>query len=73
VNLSNKIIDNIVVLRDDYHIFSKMRATTSKGHEVSNVMAFRRRDAMKFIIKEYLAIKKLVVVADVDLPHIAPK
>ena len=50
-----------------------MRATTSKGNEVSNVMAYRRRDAMKLVIKEYQSIKKLVIVADVDLPHITLK
>ena len=61
-------------MRDDYHIFSKMRATTSKGNDVANVMAYRRRDAMKFVVKEYLSIKKLVTVADVkNMPHLVIK
>ena len=47
------IIDNIVVMRDHYHLFSKMRATSSKGRDVLNVMAYKRRDAMRYVIREY--------------------
>jgi len=61
------------VLRDDYKIFSKMRAKTQKGTEVLNVMVYKRRDAMRYIIREYEAIKRLVQVADVyNLPVFSP-
>jgi len=64
------ILDNIVMLRDHYHLFSKMRATSTKGRDVLNVMAYKRRDAMRYVIREYQAIKRLVQVADVDdLPN----
>ena len=42
-----------------------MRAKTSKGNQVLNVMAYKRRDAMKYTIREYEAVKRLVQVADV--------
>jgi conjugal transfer/entry exclusion protein len=58
--LTEGIIDNIATLRDDHKIFSKMRATTSKGHHVVNVMVFKRRDAMKYVLREYDSIKRLV-------------
>ena len=51
-----------------------MRAKTTKGHEVLNVMAYKRRDAMKYIIREYDSIKRLVQVADIhNLPVFKPK
>lgn len=71
--LTKSIIEQIVVLRDDYKIFSKMRAKTQKGTEVLNVMVYKRRDAMRYIIREYEAIKRLVQVADVyNLPVFSP-
>ena len=68
--ITSSIIDNIVILRDHYHLFSKMRATSTKGRDVLNVMAFKRRDAMRYVVREYQAIRRLVQVADVDdLPN----
>ena len=68
--ITGDIIHNIVVLRDHYHLFSKMRATSTKGRDVLNVMAFKRRDAMRYVLREYHAIRRLVQVADVDdLPN----
>lgn len=64
--LAESIIDNIALLRDDYKIFSAMRATTSKGHQVGNVMVYKRRDAMRYILREYDSIKRLVLVADIN-------
>lgn len=58
--ISNAIIDNIVVLRDHYRLFNTMVAITSKGNQVANLMAYRRRDAMRYVIKEYDGIKRLV-------------
>ena len=51
--VTKSIIDNIVVLRDYYQLFSRMRATSTKGRDVLNVMAFKRRDAMRYVIREY--------------------
>jgi len=47
-----------------------MGATTSKGNQVLNVMAYKRRDAIRFINKEYEQIRKLVEVVDIKLPVI---
>jgi hypothetical protein len=47
-----------------------MRAISTKGRDVLNVMAWKRRDAMRYVIREYQSIKRLVQVADVeDLPN----
>ena len=62
--ISKQIIDNIAVLRDHYRLFNSMVAITSKGHQVFNAMAYRRRDAMRFVIKEYEGIKRLAQVVD---------
>ena len=43
-----------------------MRAKNNKGLEVINVMAYRRKDAMRFVIREYESIKRLVKVCDID-------
>jgi len=67
------VVDNIAELRDHYKLFSKMGATTSKGNQVLNVMAYKRRDAMRYLLREYDAIKRLVQVVDVSMPHIVPK
>jgi len=51
-----------------------MRAKTTKGTEVLNVMVYKRRDAMRFVIREFEAIKRLVQVADINnLPVFNPK
>jgi hypothetical protein len=54
------VIDNIVELRDHYKLFSKMGATTSKGNQVLNIMAYKGRDAMRYLHREYDAIKRLI-------------
>lgn len=58
--LVQEVVGNIVELRDQYKLFSKMGATTSKGNQVLNVMAYKRRDAMRYILREYEGVKKLV-------------
>ena len=52
-----------------------MVAITSKGHQVYNLMAYKRRDALRYIIKEYDGIKRLAQVIDkVDpMPTISAK
>lgn len=62
--LSNQIIDDIAMLRDHYRLFNAMVAITSKGNQVYNLMAYRRRDAMRYVIKEYEGIKRLAQVVD---------
>lgn len=57
---AQQVIANIATLRDQYKLFSKMGATTSKGNQVLNVMAYKRRDAMRYLLREYEAIKRLV-------------
>ena len=47
-----------------------MGATTSKGHHVLNVMAYKRRDAMRYVLREYDSIRRLVQVVDMQMPVI---
>ena len=54
------IIGGICKLRDQYKLFNKIAATTSKGNQVLNIMAYKKRDAYRYIIREYEAIKRLV-------------
>ena len=67
------MIDNIAELRDQYKLFSKMGATTSKGNQVLNIMAYKGRDAMKYLHREYDSVKRLVQVVDVVIPPIHKK
>ena len=72
--MSSEIIDNIVVLRDKYRIFKTMNGLSSKGYSVSNVMAFKRRDAMRYVFKEYNALNKLIKVIEIQqMPVISVK
>ena len=71
--LVQEVMNNIVELRDHYKLFSKMGATTSKGNQVLNVMAYKRRDAMRYLLREYDAIKRLVQVVDVSMPPLVMK
>ena len=64
------VIDGIIKLRDHFKLFSKMGATTSRGNQVLNVMAYKRRDALKYIAREYDALRRLVQVVDVQMPQI---
>ena len=57
---AKKIVSGICKLRDQYKLFNKIAATTSKGHQVLNIMAYKKRDAYRYIIREYEAIKRLV-------------
>lgn len=57
---ANLVISNITELRDQYKLFSKMGATTSKGNQVLNVMAYKRRDALRYLHREYDSIKRLL-------------
>ena len=47
-----------------------MGATTSKGHQVLNVMAYKRRDAMRYVLREYDSLRRLVQVVDIQMPVI---
>jgi hypothetical protein len=57
---TKKIIGGISKLRDQYKLFNKIAATTSKGNQVLNIMAYKKRDAYRYIMREYEAIKRLV-------------
>ena len=50
-----------------------MGATTSKGNQVLNVMAYKRRDAMRYLIREYEAIRRLIQVVDITIPQVNKK
>ena len=50
-----------------------MGATTSKGNQVLNVMAYKRRDAMRYLIREYEAIRRLIQVVDITIPQVQKK
>ena len=50
-----------------------MGATTSKGHQVLNIMAYKGRDAMRYVCREYDAIKRLIQVVDIQIPAIQKK
>ena len=46
-----------------------MVALSSKGNVVFNAMAYKRRNAQKYITKEYENIKRLVQIVDnIDMP-----
>ena len=73
VKITEHIISNVETLRDKYRLFSKVKAISTKGNEVTNVMAYKRRDVLKYVGKEYNSIKRLVQVADIgDLPAFLP-
>ena len=57
-------------MRDHYKLFSKMGATTSKGNQVLNVMAYKRRDALRYLAREYDSLKRLLQVVDIQLTPI---
>jgi len=50
-----------------------MGATTSKGNQVLNVMAYKRRDAMRYLLREYEAVRRLVQVVDISMPLVVKK
>lgn len=50
-----------------------MGATTSRGNQVLNVMAYKRRDALRYILREYDALRRLVQVVDVQMPQVSNK
>ena len=65
--MAQSIVDNIKEFRDTHRLFSKMGATTSKGNQVVNIMAYKRKDALRYLVREYDAIKRLVQVMDIKM------
>lgn len=55
-------------MRDTYKLFNKIIATTSKGHQVVNVMAYKRRDLLRYVQREYDSVRLLVQVIDINMP-----
>mmetsp|Transcript_5736 Transcript_5736/g.9838 ORF Transcript_5736/g.9838 Transcript_5736/m.9838 type:complete len:150 (-) Transcript_5736:13-462(-) len=66
--LTDSILTSIIDLRDNYKLFKVVAALTSKGNHVVNVMAYKRRDAVKYVHREYDTVRRLVQVVDLDLP-----
>lgn len=62
VEVSQTILKEICELKQTYKLFAGMQAVSSKGYRVQDKMTFKRRDAERYIVKEYLAIKRLVQV-----------
>ena len=72
VTLSIK--DGIFKLRDDYKLFTKTAATTSKNSFVTNIFVYKKRDALKTCVSNYEEIRKLVTVFDIkSMPYINEK
>ena len=67
-DIVSKILEGVARLRGEYRLFTKVAASTSKGNQVTNVMAYKRRDAIKHITREYEAMRRLVRVVDVEMP-----
>ena len=65
--VSNQILENVACLRDQHRLFSAMVALTSKGTEVCNLMPFKKRDAIKYVLKEYDDMRTLIqLVEDIE-------
>uniref|UniRef100_A0A7S3IU64 Uncharacterized protein n=1 Tax=Strombidium inclinatum TaxID=197538 RepID=A0A7S3IU64_9SPIT len=60
-------IENIYHMRDFYRLFENMSAISSKSNQqVRNVMVFRRRNALRYVVKEWEATSKLSKVVSVE-------
>jgi|LauGreDrversion4_2_1035121.scaffolds.fasta_scaffold892662_1 hypothetical protein len=62
---------NILNLRDEYKLFSRIAAMSSKTKAViSNVFIFKKKDALRQALQEYENVRNLVTVFDInDLPY----
>lgn len=63
---------NILHLRDEYKLFSRIAAMSSKTKaKVSNVFIYKKRDALKLTMQEYEDIRNLLIIFDIkDLPYL---
>ncbi len=63
---------NILHLRDEYKLFSRIAAMSTKTKSVvSNVFIFKKKDALRCALQEYDNVRNLVTVFDInDMPYI---
>lgn len=68
------IKESIIKLKDEYRLFTKTAATTSKNNLVTNVFVYKKKDALKNSINSYEEVRKLVSVFDIkNMPYINDK
>ena len=75
VTLTTQIRQTLVHLRDDLKLFSRIAALTTRSKSlVSNLFIYKKRDALKFALKEYEAIRQLMNVffdATREMPYLS--
>lgn len=75
VPLTHKIKETIFYLRDELKIFQRIAALTSRSKTlVNNLFIYKKRDALRFILKEYEAIRQLMSVffeSTKEMPYIS--
>ena len=75
VTLTTQIKQTLVHLRDDLKLFSRIAALTTRSKSlVSNLFIYKKRDALKYALKEYEAIRQLMNVffdATREMPYIS--
>ena len=71
--LTQSVRENIIHLRDEYKLFSRIAALSTKSKAVvSNVFIYKKRDALKWCIQEYEDVRRLLTVFDIkELPFIS--
>ena len=74
VALTTQIKQTLMHLRDDLKLFSRIAALTTRSKSlVSNLFIYKKRDALKYALKEYEAIRQLMNVffdATREMPYI---
>ena len=56
--LTNQIKKTLLYLRDELKIFSRIAALSSRSKAlISNVFIYKKRDALKYTLKEYEAVR----------------
>lgn len=71
--LTQSLRTNICKLRDDYPLFGRIAALSSKSKTVvSNVFIYKKRDALKWCLQEYEDVRRLLTVFDIkELPYVS--
>jgi hypothetical protein len=64
-SLTTEIRDGIIHLRDEFKLFARIAALSSKSKTlVSNVFIYKKRDALRHVVQEYLEVRNLMSVFD---------
>ena len=68
--LTQSLRANICHLRDEYRLFGRIAALSSKSKTVvNNVFIYKKRDALKWCLQEYEDVRRLLTVFDIkELP-----